>query len=275
MSKPLFCGEDTDAALPVHDASVQRKRSRAEEEGDVLVSYSRHVPPHVRVQVLCGGYTSLLSLRGHVLDAEGRFNAAEFPGLTFFFSPSVLSVESGTVVLHFPDACPAHDYIANYKRHHPCPVHGPFRCPCHIMHEVAGAVTLLLREIFCQHAPFDVTIDCERSYPHMCIHSESQTWTISLVGLPLPPRKLGPFPLGGVASPQSIKSYWSQYGQRSKVSDDVCVMCGVATATQCASCACRICARCSEECGVCGGGVCRGCCAADERGVTNCYRCAY
>lgn len=273
MSEYYWEGEHTDAALPVHYASGQRKRFRTDEEESALVSYARRVPPHARVRIVSNGLSSLISLRGHVLDPHGRFNITEFPSLAFFYNPLVVSVEVGTVVLHLPDNAPAREYIEHYTRCHPCPVHGPFRCPCHIMHEVADRVAQLLREVFCQHFPFDVTIDCERNYPHLCIHSQSQTWSASLVGLPLPPRTFGPFPLGGVASPQSIKAYWPQYCERNKVAENACVMCGVTTPTQCMSCSCRICVSCAETCGVCGSTVCRGCSAANENGTTVCHRC--
>lgn len=258
----------------MHDDATPRKRSRVEDDDTAIVSYSRHVPPHVRVRVLCGEFSALLSLRGHVLDTQGRFNTAEFPSLFFFYNPSVVCVESGTVVLLFPDCSSANESILHHTRHYPCPVHGPFRCPCHIMHEIADGIAQLLREVFCQHVPFDVTIDCERNHPHICIHSQSQTWSASLVGLPLPSRTFGPFPLGGIASPQSIKNHWSQYCQKNKVAEDACVMCSVATVTQCASCTCRVCGNCSEVCGTCGSRVCRGCSASDENGATVCYRCA-
>ncbi|KPI90675.1 hypothetical protein ABL78_0271 [Leptomonas seymouri] len=270
-----FHGEEhTEAALPSQVAAVPRKRTRADEDENALVPYSRHVPPHVRVRVVCGSFSSLLSLRGHVLDAYGRFNTPEFPGLAFFYNPSVVSVESGMVVLHFPDSSPADEYIRQYTRHHPCPTHGPFRCPCHIMHKVADGIAQLLREAFCQHSPFDVVIDCERHYPHICIHTQLQAWSASLVGLPLPPRTFGPFPLGGVVSPSSIKNYWSKYCQKSTVDENACVLCGVTTSTQCASCMCHVCGNCAEGCGLCGNIVCRGCSAADESGTSICYRCA-
>ncbi|KPA74808.1 hypothetical protein ABB37_09083 [Leptomonas pyrrhocoris] len=266
--------ERTEAALPLHDLAAPRKRHRVDTDENAVVSYSRHVPPHVRVRAICGAFSSLLSLRGHVLDTQGRFNTSEFLSLAFFYNPSVVSVESGAVVLQFPDDSPANEYIRHYTRHHPCPVHGPFRCPCHIMHEVAGGVAQLLREVFCQHYPFDVVIDCERNHPHICIHTQLQSWSVSLVGLPLPPRTFGPFPLGSVASPQSIKNCWLQYGKKSKVDENACVLCGVVASAQCASCSCRMCGSCAEECGMCESKVCRGCSAADENGVTICYRCA-
>jgi hypothetical protein len=258
----------------VHDVVAQRKRTRVDDEEHAMMSYPRRTPPHARVRVVWGEFSSLLSLRGHVLDAHGHFNTAEFPSLALFYSPTVVSVESGTVVLQFADSSAVHGYVTHYTTHHPCPVHGPFRCPCRIMHEMADSVTQLLREIFCQHIPFDVTIDGERNHPFLCIRSESQTWSTSLVGLPLPPRTFGPFPLGGIASPQSIKRNWSQYSLKNKVVEDACVMCGVTTATQCSSCACRLCGGCAGTCHLCGSMVCHGCSAADEHGTTVCYRCA-
>lgn len=274
MSEYFYEGDHTEAALPLQDTVGQRKRTRTDEEENAVLSYSRHVPPHARVRVICGAFSSLLSVRGHVLDGHGGFNAAEFPGLAFFYQPSVAAVESGTVVLHFPDNSTAGEVIAHYTRRQPCPVHGPFRCPCYVMHEVAGSIRQLLREIFCQHFPFEVTIDSERSYPHLRIDSASQTWSALLVGLPLPPRTFGPFPLGGVASPQSITHHWSQYSQKSKLAEDACVLCLTATTMHCASCACRICDRCAEKCGSCESRVCHGCSAVDESGMTICYRCA-
>ncbi|KAG5485731.1 hypothetical protein LSCM1_07142 [Leishmania martiniquensis] len=247
-------------------------RKRCREENQAMEAHPRRMPPHMRVQVAWGNVTSFVSLCGHVLDAEGRFNATEFPALAFFYSPMVACADSGTVTLQFDKSGSVTERILQERRQLPCPVHGPFRCPCHLMHELADIVAKLLCEICCQHASFDVSIDCDRPYPHILINSQAETWSLSLVGLPTPPKVFGPFPLGTSTSPHSIKKYWLQYIEKSKVVDDACIMCGVMSETRCVMCLCLLCARCGELCGACGGYSCRGCSTA-ERGMTICYNC--
>lgn len=254
--------------------SGPRKRGRDDNGSAALDAYPRHTPQRVRVQVVCERGTGFVSLRGHVLDAHGRFNAADFPGLAFFYNPSVASVACGTVTLHLGYTTASAHHVLHDKRHHPCPVHGPFRCPCHTMHQAAEGVAQLLREIFCQDAPFDVSIDCQRPYPHLLIDSQERTWSVGLFGLPLPPAVLGPFPLGNITSPQSIKNYWQQYNTKSRVAEDACAMCGGSTITQCTRCQCRLCPGCGELCSACNGFVCRGCSAECEGGASICYNCA-
>ncbi|KAG5486407.1 hypothetical protein LSCM4_07335 [Leishmania orientalis] len=267
----FFCdAAHSEGLLQCHVVSAPRKRCR--EENQEIDADPRHMPPHMRVQVAWENATSLVTLRGRVLDADGRFNAAEYPGLVFFYNPVVTCVASGTVTLHFDNSASVTERILQGGRQPPCPVHGPFRCPCHLMHEVADGVAMLLSEIFCQHAPFDVSIDCDRPYPHIHIDSQAKTWSLSLVGLPVPPKVFGPFPLGTSTSPQSIKKYWFQYIEKSKALADACIMCGTVPAARCAKCLCLLCQRCGEHCGACGSYFCHGCSTA-ESGMTLCYNC--
>ncbi|CBZ24035.1 conserved hypothetical protein [Leishmania mexicana MHOM/GT/2001/U1103] len=271
MSKFFWDAGREEGSLQGPLLNAPRKRCR--EENYAIDAYPRHLPPHVRVQVAWENTTTFVSLRGHVLDPHGCFNSGEFPGLAFFYNPVVACVASGTVTLHLDNSASATERILREERPLPCPVHGPFRCPCHIMHEAADGVAQLLREIFCQHSPFDVSIDCHRPYPHISIDSQARTWSVSLVGLPLPPKSFGPFPLGNITSPQSIKIYWFQYIEKSKVIEDACVMCGVVSGIHCSRCLCRLCQRCGEHCANCGSYVCRGCSTAGENGTTICYNC--
>ncbi|GET86131.1 hypothetical protein, conserved [Leishmania tarentolae] len=262
--------EERSLQSPLLNGSYKRCR----EENCTRDGYRGHLAPHLRVQVVWESTSTFVSLRGHVLDACGRFNSAEFPGLAIFYNPVVACVASGTVTLHVDNSPEVMERILCEKRLLPCPVHGPFRCPCHIMHEAADGVAQLLREIFCENLPFDVSIDCYRPYPHILIDSKSRTWSVALVGLPLPPKSFGPFPLGSITSPQSIKSYWSQYTEKSKVIEDACIMCGIVSGSQCTRCLSRLCERCGERCGSCGSYVCRGCSTAGADGTTICYNCS-
>ncbi|KAK7201825.1 hypothetical protein NESM_000249500 [Novymonas esmeraldas] len=268
-------GDAADPSLACPLLSSVRKRCR--DESDSLVGYHRPLLSHVRVQIAWDdATTSLLSLRGQVLDAQGQFNAAEFPGLAFFYSPVVVCVACGTATLMLGDPRAATERLARETRHRPCPLHGPFRCPCHVMHEVADGVAQLLREVFCQHVPFDVSIDYHCPHPHLHIDSVARTWSLSLVGLPLPPLLVGSFPLGAAASPPSIKTRWLEYRERSRVVEDACVVCGTAAAvTHCSRCLCQLCQRCGEHCDGCGSYVCRGCCAVSECSSTTCYNCSH
>ncbi|KAG5498491.1 hypothetical protein JKF63_02777 [Porcisia hertigi] len=271
MSEFLCGAEHPGAAMPYALFSSHRKRCR--EETHTIEACSRRTPPHVRVLVACENTTALVSLRGHVLDAYGHFNSAEFPGLVFFYNPVVASVDSGAVTLSLCDSASITELILKQNWKTPCPVHGPFRCACNVMHKVADKVSQLLSETFCQHLPFDVSIDCQRLYPHIHIDSQTKTWSLSLVGLPLPQKMLGPFPLGAVASPQSVKKYWFEYTEKSKVVDNACIMCAVSTMTQCTRCLCPLCQCCGVICSACERYVCHGCSAACESGMTICYHC--
>lgn len=254
------------------EASLTRKRGREvaiPEDG-----ISTFLPYHVRAVDESNGSSSFLSLRGCVLDLNGQFNTSGFPGLTFFYEPRVESIAGGTVVLGFPSTRPVAQKIQQLSGYHPCPVHGPFPCPCHAMHTVADIVAQLLAEVFLQDSPFDVAIDCYRKYPHIRIDSLSKTWEVCLVGLPLPDRIFGPFPTGKITSPQSIKSHWLQYIEKSRIAADPCVMCGSSTPSRCMFCHYRLCKKCTEVCGRCGANVCQACCfSAVGDGVTCCYSC--
>ncbi|CAJ1017554.1 hypothetical protein, conserved [Leishmania lindenbergi] len=268
-----FVGDVVGAGASLQGPLLNAPRKRYREENYAIDANLRRVPQHVRVQVACENTTCFVSLRGHVLDAQGRFNSVEFPGLAFFYNPVVACVASGTITLHFDSSNTVTERILHEHWRPPCPIHGPFRCACYTMHKVADEVAQLLREIFCQDAPFDVSIDCLRPYPHIRIDSQTRTWSVSLVGLPLPPKAFGPFPLGTVTSPQSIKNHWFLYSEKSRVVGSACIMCGSGSVMECARCLCLLCTGCGEHCGACGRYICRGCSSAGESGMTICYNC--
>lgn len=216
---------------------------------------------HCRARVCCGGWSGVVRLyRPLTLDA---LEEKAFPGLAFFFSPSVVGARGEPCVLG-EGSTPCDELVAQ-RPWRPCNSHGPFRCSCFLLDALARALLQLERELMLRPRRVGVVVDNAGRHeeaPFVHIDTAKNVATLYLCGLPLPHRQYGPFPLSVVDDEHSINmALATTFSNMSPTEDKnrACVLCIRDTDGACSVCRCVVCTECDVQCHVCKKRACKTC----------------
>lgn len=212
-----------------------------------------------------------------------------FPGLHFFFGPSLLrSLGTGILAMQMrSNLTPADQLTENATRNWlPCPVHGPFGCSCHIFTRLVEHVEKLCDEILFFHdgttrwRVVEEGKECSSlnyEIPFFYVSTTTRSWWLYVVGISTPKKVVGPFPFfPSEKDAKSLINAWKRcisFEPGEKVMKS-CVRCGLAPDGQrCEKCRSFICSNCRVTCSMCSSLVCHACCFELREGGPMCLWC--
>ncbi|RNF23621.1 uncharacterized protein Tco025E_02843 [Trypanosoma conorhini] len=235
-----------------------------------------------RVYFSYGDWNALVTLYRPL--AFDTLDPETFPGLTFFFAPRVVGVMNGHYVLSLNGVNRPCDHLLRQRPWLPCSYHGPFRCSCHALEQIARGVRQLERELtfLPRRLALRVTkAGKHETAPFIYMDNLTRAATICLCGLPLPQTVLGPMTLclldDEYSIARAISSAFSE-SHRKMNAGTKCVLCAAETDRTCSVCGCWVCAKCDIQCCSCGKNACKACVVnieeiptKEEEYCLNCY----
>ncbi|ORC86404.1 uncharacterized protein TM35_000281200 [Trypanosoma theileri] len=236
---------------------MKRKRPIEEEEKENRGQYAAY---------LCSGSWCALvplyrPLTADVVDGD------VFPGIAFFFLPHVIGMKDDRYLLALSEGETPCDSLIKRRPWQPCSLHGPFRCSCFILEQLARNVFQLEQELMMLRVRIEVVVDEKKDnqedmIPFLKVNTKERTVFLYLCGLPLPQRCYGPFNLYEVDDVMSIGHAITSAlkGAQLMIKDfPKCVLCAIKTEDTCSVCQCVVCNNCGVLCLSCGKKACTAC----------------